>query len=322
MGLPKVKYIVYRPEIGAVVGALAVAIAFSSLTEAFLTFDNLITIMTIGAELGIVTIGVAFLMISGEFDLSVGAVFALAPLVVIALANLGIDMFIGFVIAMALSMLVGYVNATITLRAGIPSFITTLGTMFAIRGALLMLTGGFPLKYKGPVHPLMVVLGGRTPFEFRMSAIWFLIGVAILAIILELTPYGNHVFAVGSNVVVSEEMGINVRKVKMTNFILCSALAGLGGCFTLDRLKMVDPLLAMGMELEAIAAAVVGGCLLRGGYGSIIGAAIGALIISMVKCGLVLIGVQAFWYQAFIGVILVIAALINAYISKWILKRR
>ncbi len=320
--MPHLPKILYRPEIGAVVGAILVISAFSYLTEAFLTTDNLIAILTIGAELGIVVVGVAFLMISGEFNLSVGAVFALAPLTVITLTNLGLDMTLSFIIAMLLSGIIGYINALITLRTHIPSFIATLGVMFALRGILLMATGGFPVKYRGPPHPLMLTLGGRTPFGFRASIIWFILFVIIFTIILELTPYGNHVFAVGRDVRIAEALGINARRVKTINFILSSLLAGLGGCLTLDRLKMVDPLLGYGLELEAIAAAVVGGCSLFGGYGSIIGAAIGATIIAMVRCGLVLVGISAYWYTAFIGIILVIASLINKYIGEWILKRR
>ncbi|HIQ02938.1 MAG TPA: ABC transporter permease [Desulfurococcales archaeon] len=314
--------LLYRPEIGAIVGAFLVTCAFSSITDAFLTVDNFITVLTISAELGVVVIGVAFLMISGEFNLSVGALFALAPLTVIALTNQGLDMTLSFIIAILLSALIGYICAVITLKTRIPSFITTLGVMFAIRGILLMVTEGFPLKYRGPPHYLMLTLGGKTPLGFRVSIIWFIILLVIFTIILELTPYGNHVFAVGRDVRVAEALGINAKRIKTINFVLSGILAGLGGCLTLDRLKMVDPLLGTGLELEAIAASVVGGCSLFGGYGSIIGAAIGAIIIAMVRCGLVLVGISAFWYTAFIGGILVIASLINKYVGDWILKRR
>lgn len=322
-GVSGIERFLFRTEIGALISIAVITAVTSSLERAFLTLDNFIVVLTIFAELGTVTAGVAFLMISGEFDVSVGAVFALVPLVFILLVNNGMDVLLGFLVAMCVGALVGYANSQLTLRLRIPSFIATLGTMYAIRGLLLVLTEGFPVDYEGPYHPLIYVLGGKVPgLGIRLSSVWSLLAIAVLALILDFTPYGNHVYAAGGNPVVARELGVNVERVKTINFIICSLLAGVAGMFTLDRLKTGDPLYGTGYELSAIAAAVIGGCSLKGGYGSIVGAALGALAIAALRCAFVLLGIPAYWYEALIGTILVFVALFNTHLSNLALKYR
>jgi simple sugar transport system permease protein len=144
-----------------------------------------------------------------------------------------------------------------------------------------------------------------------------LILVTILfEIILSGTRYGNWVYATGGNSAVARALGVNVDRVKLFNFMISGLLAGLGGCISFGRFRLVDPTLGMGMELETITAAVIGGTLLTGGYGSIVGAFIGAFLVGMVRTGLILAGAPAYWYRAFIGIVLVIAAIINIKIKK------
>jgi len=296
-------------EFGVFISLLCVASIFALLSKEFLTPSTWAGILTVASEIGIISVGVSFLMISGEFDLSVSSVFAVSGMTMALLSNLGIDPSLAFLVAMLLSACIGAVNGLITLRFSLPSFITTLGMMMFLRGVLLAVTGGFPIEMAG--EPIILhTLSGRMLGGFRSSALWFIIFVLIFQIILGLTPYGNWTYATGNNAIFARASGVNARKVKFINFMLSATLAGFSGCIALARFRIVEPLAGTGLELEAIAASVIGGCSLSGGVGSIIGAGLGALLVGMIRIGLVLAGAPPYWYRGFIGVILVAAAII------------
>ncbi|WP_232503777.1 ABC transporter permease [Thermotoga profunda] len=302
-------------EFGAVVGIAVFFVIFSFLSSRFSTLDNLMNTLTMAAELGIIAIGVCMLMISGEFDLSVGAVFAVVPMVFAIMVNHKMNEYLSLFLCLLIAVGIGFTNGFITLKTGIPSFITTLGMMMFWRGILLAVTGGFPIILSRRIK-MLEYLGGRVTGGLRYSAVWFIVLTFVFWIILERTRYGNWTFATGGNLGAAKALGIPSERVKITNFVICSILAGFAGLTTFARFKIVDPTLGQELELEAIASAVMGGTLLTGGYGSVIGTLIGATMISMVRNGLVLAGAPAYWYRAFIGIILIIAAIINARIRK------
>jgi len=302
-------------EMGAIIGFIVIFIVFSLLSSEFISWENLLSTFTMAAELGIVAIGITMLIISGEFDLSVGSTFAVVPMVLALSINNKISPFLGFIFAISLGVLIGYLNGIVTLKTEIPSFITTLGSMMFLRGILLAITGGFPIMLQEDI-PFLKYFGGIFIGGLRYSGVWFIILSVIFAFILERTKFGNWTFATGGNLLASKALGINTEKVKLINFIICSFMAGLAGITTFARFKIIDPTLGQGMELEAIASAVIGGTFLSGGYGSIIGTFLGAFMIGMVRSGLVLAGAPAYWYRAFIGIVLVIAAIINTKIRK------
>lgn len=302
-------------EFGAVIGLLVVLLAFTLLSDRFLTYGNMVNIFTVTAELGVMAVGVCFLMISGEFDLSVGSVFAVAPMVGALLAAEGQPLAVGIIAGLGVAAAIGIVNGQLVLRTGVPSFIVTLGGMMFFRGVVLATSGGFPVSYLEP-DPLMNFLGGRTAIGLRWSGIWFILLVIIFQAILTRTRYGNHVSAVGGNEGTAKAVGISVSKVKLTNFVLCSMTAGLAGFMRFGRFSSVDPTSGRLMELEAIAACVIGGALLTGGYGSIVGAFLGAFLMGVMRSGLILAGAPPYWYQGFIGLVLVIAVILNTRIRK------
>jgi monosaccharide ABC transporter membrane protein, CUT2 family (TC 3.A.1.2.-) len=185
-----------------------------------------------------------------------------------------------------------------------------------LRGIVFARTGGFPVKIVG--HPLFrEAMAGKFYKDFRVSIIWLAFLCIVFALILIRTRYGNWVFAVGGNKKTARDMGIKVTKVKLLNFMLCSVLGAFAGIMALSRFGAVGATTGIGWELEAIAAAVIGGCLLTGGFGSIIGAVMGAILISLIKHGLVLVGAPSYWYTAFIGVILIGAAVLHVMIRRW-----
>lgn len=304
-------------EIGALIGLVVIMLVFSILSDKFLQWGNINGILTMTAELGIIAIGVCMLMISGEFDLSVGSVYAVVPMIGALLANAGVPMLIAFLLALTTAALIGLFNGFIVLKTGIPSFIVTLGGLMFYRGIILAVSGGFPINYAGEGRVVLLdVLGMRIRSlgDIRASSLW-LIGLTIIfTIILTNTKFGNHVSAVGGNKETAKAVGINVKKVKYINFAICSVMAGLAGFTMFGRFYSIAPTAGQNHELEAIASCVIGGALLTGGYGSIIGAFIGALLVAVLRSGLILAGAPAYWYRAFIGVVLVLAVIMNTKI--------
>ncbi len=302
------------PEFGVILAFSTIFVVFSLLAPKFVSLRNLTGVFTIVSELGIITIGVAFLMIAGEFDLSVGSVYALCGFLFVTLAN-SFNSVLALIITLVVAACIGFLNGTITLRAGIPSFITTLGTMMFLRGLMLAVTGGRSVVYNGDliVPTMLTRFIGR---GFRPSHIWFLALALFFSLILTRTRYGNWVFATGGKKEVARAMGINVNRVKVVNFMISAVLAGLAGIIVINRFGVANASFGTGMELEAIASAVIGGTFLMGGYGTIIGAFFGAFLVGMMRTGLLMVGAPAYWYQAFVGAILVIAATINIKLRR------
>jgi simple sugar transport system permease protein len=309
----------YHPEFGALAGLVLVFIIFCFTATRFLSIESIAGIVTVASELGIIAAGVTFLMITGEFDLSVGTTFGFSAMILAITAKAGIPLWIGFLLALSAAFFIGLVNGIITVKYKIPSFITTLGAMMFWRGILLAVTGGFAIRYWG-TSSFLYGLNGHFLGELRTSAIWFFAIIFLLNVILVKTPYGNATYATGGNKEAARILGISVDKIKITNFIICAMLAGLAGCIQFARFHSVDPIRGTGMELEAIAAVVVGGTLMNGGYGNLIGTLFGVLLMGMVRSGLIMSGAPAYWYQAFIGIILVLAVIINTKLKGWAIK--
>ena len=304
----------YR-ELGVVSSILILAAVFYQLNSNFLSLNSLASIASIAAELGIIAIGIAFLMIAGAFALSVGAVFAVAPMLAIWLLNAGAPFPVAVLAALGLGALVGLVNAMVTILGRIPSFIVTLGVMWVIRGVMLAVTGGFPMRLEADVEWLWIfskpIIG-----DLRISALWFL-GLALLFhFILNWTPYGNWVQAVGGSPATARALGVNVARVKTINFVISGTLAALAGLIAMSRFKIVEPTAGVGMELEAIASAVIGGCSLAGGVGTILGAALAAFLVGEIRVGLVLAGAPAYWYIGFVGLLLIVVGIINLRVGR------
>lgn len=303
-------------EFGVLVALVILIIAFSFFSNRFLTFYTLLTVITMASELGVVAVGVSLLMISGEFDLSVGATFALCPLVFILLfSELGFPVWAAFILALAVGGLCGLLNGMLVTKVGLPSFIASLGMMMFWRGIVLAVSGGQPMVYFGE-YQFIHLLSGRLIFDIRFSAIWFVVVTLIFWVLLEKTKYGNWVYAAGGNPEVARYLGARPDRVKLKNFVVVGILAGLGGCLLFARLGSVSPAQGEGLELETIAAAVIGGNLLAGGYGTILGTSLAVFLVAMVNAGLVMAGAPTYWYRSFVGLIIIIAVVINLKLRK------
>ena len=303
------------------VSSITVFAVFTAIAPGFATPRSIAGVLSIASELGITTLGIALLLISGEFNLAVSSLFILSPLVTTWLANAGVNPFAALAASIVVAAGIGALMGYTVVRSGLHSFIVTLGFAMFLRGLALYLTGGFPQEYEADPS-LLYALNGRMAWGFRISMAWFLLITLGLVLVLHLTKYGNWTYAAGGNPLVAHEVGVPVRKVKILNFMVSSAAAGFAGCLSLGRLGVIDPSLGYGLELESLAAAVLGGCSLTGGYGSVIGAFLGTLALSMFRVGLVLAGAPPYWYQAFIGPLLIGAAAVNYLLARRALAYR
>ena len=431
------------PSAGAIIGFLAIFLAFTMATDLFLTPTSVGSVLTNVSSKGVIAIGVTILMISGEFDLSVGSILGVVAMFFMQFMTEGapilgvLDPLPAAFLAIFIGAIMGFINGFILVTTGIPSFIVTLGTMLAYRSiALVAIAGGRILRYRDYYNEfpqtflpswfvvILAVIGillllytawrvvpvlwqrvfanwnrrtensyfgttaaitstvvaflitavliiagfwlalivldnfggetiqvgffdlvngrwdgqlllGRDGFaigdarlfnyslpsdaNFRMAIVWWFILVLVFHVILTSTPYGSSVFAVGGNVGAARAQGINVAFVKVFNFILVATLTSVAAIYETARNPGVDPLKGNQWELEVIAMTVIGGALLSGGYGSILGSLLGALIFGMLQTGLVLVGIESRLFTGTVGIVIIVAVILNTSVRG---KRR
>lgn len=300
------------------IGLLAVVLFFTLQTTNFWSPQTMTAISTVASTIGIVAVGVTMLMISGEFDLSVGQNFAFVPIVwAILFVTNGMNEWLALAIALGLAVVVGVVNGYVTTVFGIPSFITTLGMFFVLQGLNNLLISGHQLIMFDP-SAAMSLLGariGKTPFY--MPLIWMFLIALVFWFVLTRLRYGNWTFATGGKVGPAKAMGVPTARVKRINFVLSAVLAGLAGCMQFAYLRGVTQAQGQNYELLAITAAVLGGTSLFGGTGTIWGSIIGAFLLESIQIGLVLIGVPGSFYVTFIGVMLVVVVIANVRLGRF-----
>jgi len=313
------------PEAVALITFLVVFLFFGIRAPRFLTSLSLADIATFGSIMGIIVVGMAMLMIGGEFDLSVGSNFAVASYVWAILMNAGLPPLVAMVIAILCSTLLGLINGLTVVWSGLPSFIVTLGTLLAYRGIARAIGGSDFAKYtssrpflfdllNGPITVLNNLLEKGT--NFRVSIFWFILIVAVGAWVLNRTRFGNWILATGGNAAAALEQGVPVTRVKLTAFTLVGLLVGLASVMQFAMRTSVDPARGEGWELIAVAACVIGGVSLNGGQGTIVGAALGMLLLTTLQQGLVLMGVSVQVFQAVAGLILILAVILNTYLGR------
>ncbi|MFC0081238.1 ABC transporter permease [Aciditerrimonas ferrireducens] len=289
--------------IAVIVAVLAVLTGTSG--GKLLSATNLGGALDASSEVGFIAIGVTMLMIGGEFDLSVGQVF-----VVGGLAFAGLDKHIGFLPAIIVTLLlagaIGLINGIITVVFGIPSFITTLGTYYAIAGFILLITGASPVSYLPPLPHVFSVFSAHVGgLGFRWEVVWWIGLAALAAWILHRTSFGNHVFAAGGNPEAARGTGVRVGFTKIVLFVACSALSAFSGIVLFCHLGSMEVTAGSGLQLQAIAAAVIGGTALFGGVGTIFGGVLGSFFLGVLTVGLVLSGASTQYYELFVGIVLI-----------------
>jgi len=282
----------------------------------FLDLRSIDSILTRAPEYGIVAIGVTFLTIAQEFDISVGSVFTFCALIASILkVSLQVDSLLCLGIVLIMGFIMGTINGLITLKLKIPSIITTLGTMYAWRGLALIISQGMPVYYR-QTTPFAGSLTNPLFGVIPAGILWFL-GIAIFfAIILKYHKFGNSIRATGGNVFAAKSMGINTDRVKILCFAILGLLVAFAAFLESTRIGEGSARLGNGYEFYAIAAVVIGGTPLSGGFGTIFGTFFAALMLEIIRTGLGIVGIPGWWFSVLVGVTIVVAMVVNNFIKR------
>ena len=339
--------LIRRPEAGAAGGLLATLIIFALLPGAtnLYSLQGSMTFLTLSAELGIIATAAALLIIAGEFDLSVGSMIGFAGVVIgLTVKHLGLPLWGGIACAFAVAVLVGYLNGLIVVKTKMPSFIVTLASLFILRGLSIgitrAVTGRTQIPYilqdapdpasaslfnghlfQGFFHWMgeqgwIATRSDGVPFVtgIPMSIAWWLLLTVLAGYVLTQTRYGNWIFATGGDAVIARNVGVPVARVKISLFICTACAATLLATIQVMEAGSADTTRGLLKEFEAIIAAVIGGVLLTGGYGTVYGVLFGSLIFGVVQMGIFYTGIDTDWFKVFLGLVILMAVLVNTYI--------
>lgn len=348
-----------RPELGGIVGTIAVFAFFLlfAFDSGMFNSQGVMNWSIVSAQFMIIAVGACLLMIAGEFDLSVGSMIGFAGMIIAILGvTLGYPMWLAIIITFALCVAIGALNGFIVIRTGLPSFIVTLAFLFILRGFTIFLPqtierktiiGGIREAAEG--DPLASVFGGKifgnvfnwmgdagiiATFQrgtragdpvvdgIPMLIVWAIILVIFGHVLLTKTKFGNWIFASGGDPEAARNSGVPVNKVKMLMFMFTAFCACVFATCQVMEFGSAGADRGLLKEFEAIIAVVIGGALLTGGYGSVLGAALGALIFGVVQQGLFFAGVESSLFRVFLGVILLAAVILNTYIRRMITGER
>jgi simple sugar transport system permease protein len=307
-----------RSEAPILVGVIAMFLIFSMIdTDGWLKLRTLNNVLGYTAILGLLAIGETLLIICKEIDLSVGSVFGIVGIAFVALEpSLGV---VGsFVAALLLAALIGFINALLVLKGKLSSVIVTLGALFFYRGVIYIWTkGSAPVFSKEAKEHWFTQLLGANWLSLENAVIWMLLILFVVTLWLTRLRFGNHLLAIGGDEPSARSRGISIFWIKTLAFVACSILAGLAATLSLSDSPRTHVTLGSDYELEAIAAAVIGGVSLAGGRGTALGAVLGTFFLSAVRYEIVASGfISPSWYQTFVGIILVLAVILNISIAR------
>jgi simple sugar transport system permease protein len=300
--------LVRRREASIALVAVGLILYFSFRTDAFFGLDNARVIAEFSAPIAIIAAGQVMLLICGEIDLSVGQVYAFSTWIFyFATTDWGLPIWLAVIVGLLSGSLVGLVNGIITVGVGVPSFITTLGMIFVLNGITLNISGAFPVETPGG-DTFFRIFGG-SPYT---TLYWALGVIVVMTILLNRTRWGLHTIATGGNLIGASESGVNVRRVKVGNFVLCSTLGALAGILESVRIDTIQALQGgTALMFYAVAAAVIGGTSLFGGSGTIIGAALGVLVLAVLNLGFTLQGISAYTFDLVLGIAIIVSMALN-----------
>ena len=317
-----------RPELGALMGAVVIYVMFAAVdtTGIFASITGTARWTDVASTVGIVAVPVALLMIAGEFDLSAGVMIGTTGLLAgLLMTEYDVPMWPAILITFAFAACIGLINGWLVMLTGLPSFIVTLAMFFSLRGINLGVTKALTdtVRVAGirdvPGYDSASKIFASTfwsPYDFKIAVLWWLAITVLATTVLTKARFGNWIYAVGGDQNAARNTGVPVRRTKISLFVCTSLASALVGIITLLRLGSMQAGQGIGEEFTFIIAAVVGGCLLTGGYGSAIGASIGASIIGIAFIGIAYAGWNTDWSWLFLGGILFVAVLVNTFIGR------
>jgi simple sugar transport system permease protein len=328
-----VRRLLVKPEFGAIIGAIVIFVFFSIESNVFRSMAGAANWLDTASSVGLMAVPVALLMIGGHFDLSAGVQTGTAGLATgIMTTYWGLNVYASLVVSLLLMLLIGFINGYLVTRTGLPSFIITLGMFLGLQGINLGVTkqvtdtvqvsnldlvpGYSALKN---VMGSTVTIGGA---KFQVAILWWVVFTIVASWLLLKTKFGNWIFATGGDANASKNVGVPTRRTTIVLFMLVSAAAWFVGNTQIVRFGTIQAQVGIGQELIYIVAAVIGGCLLTGGYGSAFGATVGALIFGMTEQGIVYAGWNSDWFKTFVGAMLLLAVLANQFVRRFAEQKR
>lgn len=304
-------------EMGVLVVLAIIVVVLSIVSPVFLKPINLVNIIRQTVEIGIMAIGMTFLIISGEMDLSVGSIFGAIAMMGALMFKNAVNPTLVFVLMLAGGAAIGFINGFLVTKAKMPAFIATLGTMQIFRSVAYAVSGGMSISvFPEKATDSWVFKMGSSIGNIPVQVIIMLVLFGLAHIVMSKTKFGFDIYAVGGNKKAAKLAGINTDRIKIECFMLTGALCALAGMISIAYLQSVPTTAGAGREMDVIAAVILGGAALSGGRGTILGTFIGAIIMSVVKNGMVLLSVPVFWQSGFIGVIIILAVLLDTWLGK------
>jgi ribose transport system permease protein len=317
------KFLLRFPEFAVVLVTILIVIFFAVASEGqWLAVGNIQSVLQIMAVLAVVAIGAALVITVGEIDISLGSVFVMGAFIYLGVAQ-AVGVFPALIAGLLGSLLIGFINGYLVGYVQVPSLVVTLGTLFAFRGVALAVTETgffFTVSKEVKANQLYQLLGGGNILGVNTAIIWLVIVAVVAHIFLFFTPGGNRMMAVGGDTPSANSRGVNVRRIKMAAFMASGFLAGFAGILQASKLGVAEGSFGKQMELSAIAAAVLGGCILAGGRSSIIGTVLGAFVLTGIRSYLIVGGIDAQWYMLLLGFIVVAATFANRLINSAVLR--
>jgi simple sugar transport system permease protein len=301
-------------ELSVVVVVIVLLVYFSLSNSAFYSSNNIGNIANLTSAAAILAAGEVFLLVCGEIDLSAGMTFGLSPFIMMSANDHGVPLLVSFLIALAVCAVIGLFNGLVTQLLKLPSFITTLGTLYLLHGITLKVSHSFP-KPAPTSGELVRILGGAKWSEI----IWALIFVVVMQIVLTQTKWGTYTIATGANLLGASEAGIKTRQIKVRAFILTAVFAGFGGIVDGIHISQSFDPNAGGNDLmfAAVASCVIGGTALLGGSGTVIGAFFGALLLGVLQDGFNIQGINATTFIVIEGIAILLAMTLNTQLARF-----
>jgi ribose transport system permease protein len=302
-------------EVGILAAVLLISVILTFNSPYFLTIDNLLRVGRQVSFIGLLAIGTAFVIASGQIDISVGRIITLVSFTVATLiTKFGLDPWVAFGLGILVGGVCGSINGGLTILFRVHPMIITLGTMNLFWGLAVGLSGAKPIVVS--TESSFFILGQGKILGVPSPLVVFIVMSILLHIVLRRTRYGRHVLAVGTNAQAARYAGIREKWIRLSVMILVGLMAGLAGGLALAFFQTFDPNIGAGMEMNTIAAAVIGGADLMGGYASVIGAMLGTILIGLLNNGLVLLGVGAYWNNFVTGAVILVAIAVGALLKS------
>lgn len=308
----------YRREISSLLALIIIITTFSIIKPTYLSISNLSTIITQSVTYGLMGIGMTCVIITGGIDLSLGSSLALTAAIAAQLAKAGVPIPLWIIMVLMMGFCFGAINGFLVGVLKLQPFVATMGTMSIYRGIAYVITGGFPVL-NVPRSYRNVLNFKLTPY-MTFAVIIFLVFAVIITVVLKKTRLGAHTYAIGGNEEAARLSGVRVAKTKILMYGIGMLGTTLAGLVMVARLGTGDPSTGQGYEMDAIAAAAIGGTSMAGGRGNVFGTVIGAILFSALKVGLVVMGVDTFYQYIVTGAVVILAAYIEFVQGRMMLK--